>query len=160
MIECLQCQGLNEDGTAYCEHCGAAIPVSAPILAPNTGSALPPVSSPTTTEEELPAGSTISFVVSSLAGEIRVSFRGQELLCGRRDERMRIFPDIALDDPAASRRHLALFLDVGKLCVQDLESGNGTTLNTTPIASGVPVELHHGDVLKIGEHVTIRVEIS
>jgi pSer/pThr/pTyr-binding forkhead associated (FHA) protein len=73
---------------------------------------------------------------------------------------MRIFPDIALDDPAASRRHLALFLDGGKLCVQDLESGNGTVLNTTPIASGIPVELHHGDVLRIGEHVTIRVEIT
>ena len=61
--------------------------------------------------------------------------------------------------PAASRRHRALFLDAGKLCVQDLESGNGTVLNTTPIASGVPVELHDGDVLKIGEQITIRVEM-
>jgi pSer/pThr/pTyr-binding forkhead associated (FHA) protein len=102
---------------------------------------------------------TISFVVSSPAGETRVGFSGQELLCGRRDERTRIFPEIALEDPVASRRHLALFQDAGKLCVQDLESGNGTVLNTTPIAPGVPVELHHGDVLKIGEHITIQVEI-
>jgi pSer/pThr/pTyr-binding forkhead associated (FHA) protein len=103
---------------------------------------------------------TISFVVTSPEGETRVGFSGQELLCGRRDERMRIFPDIALEDPAASRRHLALFLEGGKLCVQDLESGNGTVLNTTPIASGEPVELHDGDVLKIGEHISIRVEIQ
>lgn len=154
MIECPHCLGANDDGTAYCEHCGAE------ILPPDAASALPSMSALSTTEDAVLAASAISFVVSSPAGESRISFRGQELLCGRRDERMRIFPDIALDDPAASRRHLALFLDAGKLCVQDLESGNGTVLNTTPIASGVPVELHHGDVLKIGEHVTIRVEIS
>lgn len=159
MIECPHCQGANEDGTAYCEHCGAAIPAQASVPPPDI-SALS--SAPVAQAVALDAAqeAAISFVVSSPAGETRVNFHGQEVLCGRRDERMRIFPDIALDDPAASRRHLALFLDAGKLCVQDLESGNGTVLNTTPIASGVPVELHQGDVLKIGEHVTIRVEMA
>lgn len=160
MRECPHCQGLNEEGTAYCEHCGAAILTQAPALAPNSTSVLPPAPPAQAAPLGQPPAPAISFVVASPAGETRISFTGQEVLCGRRDERMRIFPDIALDDPAASRRHLALFLDAGKLCAQDLESGNGTVLNTTPIASGVPVELHDGDVLKIGEQITIRVEIS
>ena len=159
MLECPHCQGLNEDGTAYCEHCGAAIPAQASVPSPDIGASSSATAAPAVAEEEAQEAA-ISFVVSTPAGETHVSFRGQELLCGRRDERMRIFPDIALDDPAASRRHLALFLDAGKLCVQDLESGNGTVLNTTPIASGVPVELHPGDVLKIGEQVTIRLEMT
>ena len=160
MIDCPHCQGQSEDGTAYCEHCGAEIPAQAPVLAPDPAGVLSAPSAVPAATSGQPEDPAISFVVSSAAGETRVSFRGQELLCGRRDERMRIFPDIALDDPAASRRHLALFLDAGSLCVQDLESGNGTVLNTTPIAPGVPVELHAGDVIKIGEHITIRVEMA
>ena len=160
MIECPHCQGQNEAGTAYCEHCGAELPPQASLPVPDFASALPSTPPQLAAPTGHPEEAAISFVVSSPAGETRVSFRGQELLCGRRDERMRIFPDIDLDDPAASRRHLALFLDAGRLCVQDLESGNGTVLNTTPIASGVPVELHAGDVLKIGEHITICVEIA
>jgi pSer/pThr/pTyr-binding forkhead associated (FHA) protein len=121
--------------------------------------ALAPAAPPTSAGTTNGAGQTIMLVVVSPAGEMRVPFSGQELLCGRRDERLRIYPEIALDDPAASRRHLALFSQSGQLYVQDLESGNGTKLNQVPIASGVPIEVHHNDVLSIGEHVTIRVEM-
>ena len=144
---CPHCQASNMDGTAFCDACGA------PMLA------LAPVAPPTSAGTSNGAGKTIILVIVGPSGETRLPFSGQEVLCGRRDERLRIFPEIALDDPAASRRHLALFMEAGKFWVQDLESGNGTKLNQVPIASGVPVEVHHSDVLSIGEHVTIRVEM-
>ncbi len=144
---CPHCQAANMDGTAFCEACGAPLLALAPVALPSSAGTL------------TGSGQTIMLVIVSSAGEMRVPFSGQELLCGRRDERLRIFPEIALDDPAASRRHLALFSQSGQLYVQDLESGNGTKLNQVPIASGVPVEVHHGDMLSIGEHVTIRVEM-
>lgn len=159
MIDCPHCQGSNEDGTAFCEHCGAEIPAQTSVSLPDPVPMFPAAPAAQAAPSAQPSQAAVSFVVARPAGESRIDFHGQELLCGRRDERMRIFPDIDLNDPAASRRHLALFLDAGKLCVQDLESGNGTVLNTTPIASGVPVELHDGDVLKIGEQITIRVEM-
>ncbi len=153
---CAHCQASNIDGTAFCEACGAPLLTLAPVAPPIHPSSAGTMSGAGAANS---AAQMITLVVSSPAGEKRVPFNGQELLCGRRDERLRIFPEIALDDPAASRRHLALFLEAGKFCVQDLESGNGTKLNQVPIASGVPVEVHHGDVLSIGEHVTIRVEM-
>src|SRR5215471_16609817 len=101
MRECPHCQGMNIDGTAFCEQCGASLSPQPAAPAPATASIVPP------TPTEQVAATTINFVVTSPAGETCVGFSGQELLCGRRDERMRIFPDIALDDPVASRRHLA-----------------------------------------------------
>src|SRR5262245_45192472 len=87
MIECPHCQGTNEDGTAYCEQCGAEMPAQVPVPVPGFASALPPTPVAEAAPLGQPADAAISFVVSSPAGETRVSFRGQEVLCGRRDER-------------------------------------------------------------------------
>ena len=159
-MDCPRCLSPNLDGAAFCEECGAMLLVSAPDaaqLAQSVPAAVATQAVPRGLAQV--TGKAITFVVHDPAGVTRIPFTGKELLCGRRDERIRIFPDIVLDDPAASRRHLALFADGGKLWAQDLESGNGTELNATQIVPGEPIELHHSDVLKIGEHVTIQVEI-
>jgi two-component system, NtrC family, response regulator HydG len=63
---------------------------------------------------------------------------------------------LQIDDPLASRRHVAFELAGARLSVTDLGSTNGTTVN------GVSIErafIGHGDLVSIGE-TTLRVDRS
>lgn len=95
-------------------------------------------------------------------GNQKVEYTGRELLLGRTDVKTRIFPDVNLDDSAASRRHLSVWFEPGDagFFVQDLESANGTNLNGQDIEPGVPVKLNNGDILKVGTRYNIQVHIS
>jgi DNA-binding NtrC family response regulator len=57
--------------------------------------------------------------------------------------------DIALHDPAASRRHARLSLGA-QLTIEDLESANGTRLRDHPLAPGRPVKFLPGEAILIG----------
>ncbi len=56
--------------------------------------------------------------------------------------------DISIDDAAASRHHVEIFLKEDKYCWRDLGSTNGTLINGTPMTEGV---LQDGDRIQIGE---------
>jgi hypothetical protein len=117
-----------------------------------------PVSSPAAT-----AGVTqLTLNVSGPYGQQTVEFQGRELLLGRTDAKTRVFPDVNLDDSAASRRHVSVWLEAGdaQFYVQDLESANGTSLNGNEIDPGVPIKLNNGDILKIGTRYSIQIHIS
>jgi hypothetical protein len=117
-----------------------------------------PVSTPTAT-----AGTTqLTLNVSGPYGQQIVEFQGRELLLGRTDAKTRVFPDVNLDDSAASRRHVSVWLESGEgqFYVQDLESANGTSLNGNDIDPGVPIKLNNGDILKIGTRYSIQIHIS
>ena len=62
----------------------------------------------------------------------------------------------ALDDAAASRRHVRITLDGDRFLWKDLGSTNGTTINGMQMLEGV---IRHGDALQIGETV-LRFEIE
>ncbi len=142
----------------------APAPVPAPILAsapaanafsaPVVPAAAPPV----------PAAAPGSFTlhIAGPYGDEVIEWSGREFLLGRNDPKTRIFPDVNLDDSAASRRHLAIWKETsdGLYYAQDLESANGTILNGRDLKPGEPTELHHGDVLKIGTRYTIQVRIG
>jgi pSer/pThr/pTyr-binding forkhead associated (FHA) protein len=81
-----------------------------------------------------------------------------ELLIGRRDDRRDIHPEIALHDPAASRRHAKLLLQPdGSLAVLDLDSANGTSVNGDALTPGTPHVLHGDDVLTLGRWTRIVI---
>lgn len=92
----------------------------------------------------------------------KVTYIGRELLLGRQDIKTRIFPDVALDDAASSRRHLAIWQEASdeKFYAQDLESSNGTLLNDSDMPPGEPVQLKNGDVIKIGTRYNIQITIA
>jgi pSer/pThr/pTyr-binding forkhead associated (FHA) protein len=95
-------------------------------------------------------------------GDEVVEYKGEELLLGRQDVKTRVFPDLNLDDSAASRRHLSIWKEDsdGQFYAQDLESSNGSTLNGRDMEPGAPTQLHNGDVIKIGTRYSIQVRIS
>ncbi|HOJ34625.1 MAG TPA: SpoIIE family protein phosphatase [Candidatus Hydrogenedentes bacterium] len=56
--------------------------------------------------------------------------------------------DISIDDAAASRHHVEIFVKEGKFCWRDLGSTNGTLINGNLMTEGV---LQDGDRIQIGE---------
>lgn len=62
-----------------------------------------------------------------------------------------------LDHPTVSRQHLEITWDatVGRHCVVDLGSRNGTWLEGQPVATALPRFLSDGDVLRIGDVLAV-----
>ncbi len=99
--------------------------------------------------------------IAGPTGDQVVEWSDHEILLGRNDPKTRVFPDVNLDDSAASRRHLSIWKEDsdGFYYAQDLESANGTTLNGQELRPGEPTEIHDGDVMKIGTRYNIVVKI-
>jgi pSer/pThr/pTyr-binding forkhead associated (FHA) protein len=65
--------------------------------------------------------------------------------------------DISLPDPAVSRAHAAVRLDGATVVVEDLDSANGTCVNSEPIDSARRLE--HGDVIGVGAtRLEVRID--
>ena len=133
-------------------------PVANAFSAPPAAPAPAPASTPVPVA--VPGGFQLN--ISGPYGDEVVEWKGRELLLGRNDPKTRIFPDVNLDDSAASRRHLSIWKESadGLYYAQDLESANGTILNGRDLRPGEPTELHNGDVLKIGTRYTIQIQIG
>ncbi|MEI7556039.1 FHA domain-containing protein [Candidatus Chlorohelix sp.] len=108
------------------------------------------------------AAGNLTLTISGPYGVATVIYIGRELLLGRQDIKTRIFPDVALDDSASSRRHLSIWREAGdeQFYAQDLESSNGTLLNDADMPPGEPVLLKNGDVIKIGTRYNIQIAIA
>lgn len=81
---------------------------------------------------------------------------GQEITLGRNQ-----YADVILDadDRTVSGTHCKISSIRGRLMLEDLQSMNGTLLNGTTIQGQGRVELHDGDVLKIG-HTRYEVRFT
>jgi len=73
-----------------------------------------------------------------------------ENLVGRRSDGKGIFPEIEINDPGVSRRHLKFIKQQGGFAALELGSSNGTLLNGSPLVSGVSTPVKAGDELVIG----------
>jgi hypothetical protein len=65
---------------------------------------------------------------------------------------------VVVDDSGLSRVNTTFFVDDGELLVTDEDSLNGTFVNGTRVVRPVPVR--NGDLVKVGSHTTIRVQIG
>lgn len=61
--------------------------------------------------------------------------------------------DIVIKEINVSRQHAAITISENGIFIEDLNSANGTFLNTTPVASAV--NLKHSDVIQIGTSMLI-----
>lgn len=61
--------------------------------------------------------------------------------------------DFRVEELTVSRKHLAIQLEGESVCVEDLQSSTGSWLNEQCLLPGQRVELHLGDVLRLGEVV-------
>ena len=82
-----------------------------------------------------------------------------EQTLGRQFEGKGIHPEIVVQDPGISRRHLKLMRDgAGQITVLELGSANGTELNQANLEPGVVTALKAGDQLTLGLWTRICVE--
>jgi serine/threonine-protein kinase len=85
-----------------------------------------------------------------------------DMIIGRSDPQRGFHPDVDLltFDPAqtVSRRHARLTRRAGHFYIEDLNAFNRTRVNGTPLVPHQDVEIHSGDVMRLG-HVELRFEI-
>jgi len=76
-----------------------------------------------------------------------------DVTIGRQDENTppSEIPDISLPDSRVSRRHARIFVINGHCFLEDLNSTNGTFLNTHNVALQGPVLMRKGNNLQLGE---------
>lgn len=77
--------------------------------------------------------------------ETQIEISGVELVVGRDPASGHV-----IDDPGTSRRHARIELQADRLIVHDLQSRNGTFVNSERVGSA---ELHDGDTLRMGNTV-------
>jgi pSer/pThr/pTyr-binding forkhead associated (FHA) protein len=80
-----------------------------------------------------------------------ISLRAGKIYIGRSPQ-----CELAISDPAVSRRHARLWINPVQIVIEDLGSSNGVLINGERIQG--PRELRHGDVIKICTHELELVE--
>lgn len=140
-----------------------AVPATDPAQAagfPAAAATPDPASAPAPTAVANPTA--LKLHVAGPYGDEVIEYKGRELLLGRQDAKTRVFPDLNLDDGAASRRHLSIWQDTSdnQFYAQDLESSNGTSLNGRDMEPGSAMKLNNNDVIRVGTRYSIQVRIS
>ena len=60
--------------------------------------------------------------------------------------------DVRIPDIDVSRRHLRCRLDAGRICIEDLNSTNGTEIDGERVETFTPTEVTRGQLVRIGKH--------
>lgn len=87
-----------------------------------------------------------------------------EMLVGRRDPEQDFIPDIDLFDQETannryiSRRQVRIYFHEGRLWLEDLDSSNGTAINSKLVAPHEPRILNLNDKLLFGQSVLVRLK--
>jgi len=82
-----------------------------------------------------------------------------ENLVGRRNARGNVHPEIPINDPSVSSRHLKICRRKdGALYLVDVGSSNGTRVNGAAVEAGVETPLNPGDQIVIGAWTKIVIE--
>lgn len=180
-LACPTCGHENIAGSAFCENCGAKLSQVPPPIQPQYQPPAPPAfptPTPTPAPAPIPAPAPPAAEpayqpppapANSIAGRLEVQDSNmsipipagkQTVVLGREDPVSGIFPDIDLDpygghEAGVGRRHAQLVLQGGQVCIEDLESVNGTVVNKQKIAPRQPHPIKNGDELRIGKIVLI-----
>jgi pSer/pThr/pTyr-binding forkhead associated (FHA) protein len=68
--------------------------------------------------------------------------------------------NVTIKDAGISSKHLVIVSESGKWSLQDLNSSNGTTLNSTVLSPYKSFDLRDGDTFKLEELTSILVQIN
>lgn len=165
-ITCPTCGYLNIAGSAFCENCGsqlvqAAMPVQA---TPQAAPAVQPAAAPPRAPESAIGAALVtvrgSLIIQSANATLTIPPGKQVIVIGREDPVSGIFPDIDLDpfgaqEEGVGRKHAQLVIRGGDICIEDLESVNGSAVNKQRLVPRQPQPIKDGDELRLGKMVMI-----
>lgn len=160
MIKCSECGLTQPEGTLFCSECGRSLSEKSPSTTNLPFSELmarrPPL--PPLAEDEFePVSGTkpLTFMVPSSRRRFTIEL-DDEIRVGRTDPEAEIQPELDLTDDDAialgvSRVHASIRLTTKGLVLIDLNSTNGTLLNSHRLSSGQPYPLRSGDEIRFGD---------
>jgi pSer/pThr/pTyr-binding forkhead associated (FHA) protein len=158
MIVCQYCSYSHPDNTLFCHLCGAYLGEE-DLGATNH---LPNVDSPAGTGTEIDqVQSLILITEDGTRIQVRIS---QEVILGRLDASRGVFPNVDLTaaqaaEKGVSREHARISRHGGDLFVVDLNSTNGTFLNSERLVPQAPRLINDGDRLQLARLVlTVRLK--
>ena len=158
MQKCIECGADQLEGTLFCDECGAflaeanlrdtgVLPFSDFAFSPPP----PPLSDDALQPADYPLD--VSFVLPSSRRRIKMSI-AYELVIGRAHDDFE--PDLDLEEDeggnkGVSRQHAKIKWTRSGLVLIDLDSTNGTLLNTYRIPPRQPYPLQNGDEIRFGD---------
>jgi len=180
-VVCPQCGTTAIPGEAFCDNCGAPLnapsrPAVPPVVpaynvgvpaqpaypAPQPSSYTPPAPVAPVVPTQPPAPVSMRAVLAP--SQLIVAASGAALplpsaaqaIVGRGDPVSNFFPDIDLNpygaiDNGVGRRHMRLFIQGGQVLIEDLDSTNGTLLNSQKLTARQPQPLRDGDQISVGK---------
>ena len=166
-LACPACGHVNVAGSAFCENCGSQVsqmpaPAPAPVYMPPVA---PPPPQPIPVPPPMPQPPAAGFVTGRLViqsknASLPIPQGKQVVVLGREDPVSGIFPDIDLDpygaqEEGVGRKHAQLVLQGGRVCIEDLDSVNGTVHNKQRVPPHQPQPLDEGDELRLGKMVMV-----
>jgi predicted amidophosphoribosyltransferase len=146
-LRCPVCGEKAAPGQAFCAVCGASLQGATPVAVTVPEAIVPEAAQPVV------VGPCLEIVESGA----QIPLPDQpELLIGREDEVSGVHPDIDMtphrgEEGGISRRHARLTRQGDVWSVADLDSTNGTYVNGTELQPRVPVPLHDGDRVGLGD---------
>jgi pSer/pThr/pTyr-binding forkhead associated (FHA) protein len=153
MIKCPFCNSVYPENTLFCDECGS-------YLAPSSGQATDPLDSENGAESsDNRAGGSFTTLVLAIeeGGRIELPL-SKEVVIGRLDASHAVFPDVDLSneqgaEKGVSRRHARISRRDDQVFIEDLNSLNGTFLNSTRLVPDLPYPLKNSDQVQLGKLV-------
>jgi len=180
-VVCPQCGTTAIAGEAFCDNCGAPLnapvrPAGPPAVpsynpgvppqpaypAPQPSSYAPPAPAapvvPTQPAVPMPGRAVLApsqLIVAASGAALPLPSAAQAII-GRGDPVSNFFPEIDLNpygaiDNGVGRRHIRLFVQGGQVLIEDLDSTNGTLLNSQKLTARQPQPLRDGDQISVGK---------
>ena len=152
MIKCPHCDSVYPENTLFCEECGS-------YLAPAGEHATDPLQGQTAGEVESDRSDRAkhrTLVLSIEDGGTVELPLSKEVILGRLDASRAIFPDVDLSSEdgleyGVSRRHARISRRGNDVFLEDLNSLNGTFLNSSRLVPELHYPLADGDKVQLGK---------
>ena len=150
MIKCPFCNSVYPENTLFCEECGS-------YLAPSSGQATDPLESEESAESSDAGSGSFTTLVLTIeeGGRIELPL-SKEVVIGRLDASHAVFPDVDLSneqgaEKGVSRRHARISRRDDQVFIEDLNSLNGTFLNSTRLVADLTYPLKSNDQVQLGK---------
>jgi pSer/pThr/pTyr-binding forkhead associated (FHA) protein len=150
MIKCPFCNSVYPENTLFCEECGS-------YLAPSSGQATDPLESEDGAESSDAGSGSFTTLVLSIEDGGRIELPlSKEVVIGRLDASHAVFPDVDLSneqgaEKGVSRRHARISRRDDQVFIEDLNSLNGTFLNSTRLVADLTYPLKSNDQVQLGK---------
>jgi hypothetical protein len=159
MIECPACKHQEFVGTLYCSECGSRLihitPMPTMAFARDWVEQEALVTKPSPPEgPELETGAILGLRIVATGDVLSLIGRDNYTL-GRAVEGQAVIPDLDLEafnayEHGISRIHAEIRIDKEGVFVNDLDSANGTMVNSRRLDPDETFRVRHGDIIQLG----------